>query len=101
MKIIGIVPARMESSRFPGKPLADLLGMPMIGHVYHRCKMSTIIDEVYVATCNKEIYDYIRMLDAPTYPKAFLTFGELRLEFKDANFLNDEISASVTFKRSN
>ena len=48
MKIIGIIPARMESSRFPGKPLADLLGMPMIGHVYHRCKMSNILDEVYV-----------------------------------------------------
>ena len=59
MKIIGIIPARMESSRFPGKPLANILGMPMIGHVYHRCKMSNILDEVYVATCNKEIYDYI------------------------------------------
>jgi 3-deoxy-manno-octulosonate cytidylyltransferase (CMP-KDO synthetase) len=62
MKIIGIIPARMGSSRFPGKPLADLLGMPMIGHVYHRCKMSNILDEVYVATCNKEIFDYIESL---------------------------------------
>ena len=59
MKIIGIIPARMESSRFPGKPLATILGMPMIGHVYSRCKMSNILDEVYVATCNQEIVHYI------------------------------------------
>lgn len=62
MKIIGIIPARMESSRFPGKPLETILGMPMIGHVYHRCKMSNILDEVYVATCNKEIFDYIESI---------------------------------------
>lgn len=62
MKIIGIIPARMESSRFPGKPLAHILGMPMIGHVYHRCKMSTILDDVYVATCNNEIFDYIESI---------------------------------------
>ena len=62
MKIVGIIPARMESSRFPGKPLANILGMPMIGHIYHRCKMSNILDDVYVATCNKEIYDYIESL---------------------------------------
>jgi len=62
MKIIGIIPARMESSRFPGKPLAHILGMPMIGHVYHRCKMSAILDDVYVATCNNEIFDYIESI---------------------------------------
>jgi len=39
--------------------MADILGMPMIGHVYFRSKMSEIFDEVYVATCDKEIYDYI------------------------------------------
>ena len=58
-RVVGIIPARMESSRFPGKPLADIHGMPMIGHVYHRCKMSSLLDEVYVATCNIEIENYI------------------------------------------
>ncbi len=56
---IAIIPARMGSSRFPGKPMADILGMPMIGHVYKRVKMSGLLDEVYVATCDEEIYDYI------------------------------------------
>ena len=59
MRIIGIIPARLASSRLPNKPMADILGMPMIGHVYFRSKMSEIFDEVYVATCDNEIYDYI------------------------------------------
>lgn len=59
MNIIGIIPARMSSSRLPNKPLADILGMPMIGHVYLRSKMSSLLKEVYVATCDKEIVDYI------------------------------------------
>jgi 3-deoxy-manno-octulosonate cytidylyltransferase (CMP-KDO synthetase) len=59
MKIIGIIPARLASSRLPNKPMADILGMPMIGHVYFRSKMCDIFDDVYVATCDKEIFDYI------------------------------------------
>ena len=62
MNIISIIPARMGSSRFPGKPMADILGMPMIGHVYKRVKMSKLLNEVYVATCDKEIYDYIESI---------------------------------------
>jgi 3-deoxy-manno-octulosonate cytidylyltransferase (CMP-KDO synthetase) len=49
----------MASSRFPGKPLAMIHNMPMIGHVYKRSKMSASLCEVYVATCDKEIFDYI------------------------------------------
>lgn len=57
--IVGIIPARMGSSRFPGKPMAKICGMPMIGHVYFRSKMSRLLDETVVATCDKEIFDYI------------------------------------------
>ncbi|HEX2623357.1 MAG TPA: 3-deoxy-manno-octulosonate cytidylyltransferase [Phototrophicaceae bacterium] len=57
--IIGIIPARMASSRFPGKPLRTIQGIPMVGHCYFRSKMSTRLDEVYVATCDQEIVDYI------------------------------------------
>jgi len=59
MNIIGVIPARLASSRFPNKPLANILGMPMIGHVYFRSKMCKDLTEVYVATCDKEIYEYI------------------------------------------
>ena len=60
--IISIIPARMGSSRFPGKPMVDILGMPMIGHVYKRVKMSNLLNEVYVATCDEEIYNYIESI---------------------------------------
>ena len=62
MNIISIIPARMGSSRFPGKPMADILGMPMIGHVYKRVKMCGSLSEVYVATCDTEIFDYIESI---------------------------------------
>jgi len=62
MKVIGIIPARMASSRFPGKPMAKILGIPMIGHVYLRSKMSQTLDEVYVATCDTEVSDYVKSI---------------------------------------
>ena len=62
-EIIGIIPARMASSRFPGKPMARIMGIPMIGHVYYRTKMCESLNEVYVATCDKEIADYIESID--------------------------------------
>jgi 3-deoxy-manno-octulosonate cytidylyltransferase (CMP-KDO synthetase) len=57
--IVGVIPARMGSSRFSGKPLAKICGIPMIGHVYMRSKMSKLLDDVFVATCDKEIADYM------------------------------------------
>ncbi len=58
MKVIGIIPARMASTRFPGKPLKEILGKPMIYHVYFRSKMASIFKDVYIATCDKQIKDY-------------------------------------------
>jgi 3-deoxy-manno-octulosonate cytidylyltransferase (CMP-KDO synthetase) len=57
--IVAIIPARMASSRFPGKPMARIRNIPMIGHVYFRTRMCTGLCETYVATCDKEIYDYV------------------------------------------
>jgi len=62
MNIIGIIPARMASSRFPGKPLKKINGIPMIGHVLYRSKMTDILNDVYVATCDKSIYDYVESI---------------------------------------
>lgn len=60
MKAIAIIPARMSASRFPGKPLARILGMPMVGHCYFRTRLTPGLLETYVATCDQEIADYIR-----------------------------------------
>lgn len=62
MNIIGIIPARLASSRLPNKPMAEILGMPMIGHVYFRSKMSKILKDIYVATCDDKIKDYIESI---------------------------------------
>ena len=62
MNIISIIPARMASTRFQGKPMKDILGVPMIGHVYKRVKMNKTLTEVYVATCDEEIFDYIESI---------------------------------------
>lgn len=55
MKVIAAIPARMGSSRFPGKPLTLIHGRPMIEHVYKRTAMSKAVSEVYIATCDAEI----------------------------------------------
>lgn len=59
MKAIGIIPARMQSSRFPGKPLVDILGMPMVIHVLKRAQLSKNLAEVFVATDSPEISDCV------------------------------------------
>ncbi|SRR6266849_5861063 len=58
-RIVGVIPARMGSSRFAGKPLAPILGLPMIEHVYRRTAMCRLLDDVYVATCDSEIFDCV------------------------------------------
>ena len=58
-KILALIPARMGSSRFPGKPMANILGKPMIGHVYDNVKKNNLITEIAVATCDREIAEYI------------------------------------------
>lgn len=52
MNVIGIKPARMKSSRYPGKLLAKICGIPMIEHVDKRSIMSKSLDDVYVTTCD-------------------------------------------------
>ena len=60
MRVVVGIPARMGSSRFPGKPLAPILGMPMVEHVYKRCQQAEDVDDLFVATCDQEIADVVR-----------------------------------------
>ena len=59
MNVIGIIPARMQSSRLPGKAMKKICNIPLIGHVYFRSKLSNTLDEVYVAPCDNEIKNYV------------------------------------------
>ena len=54
-RIIGVIPARMGSTRFPGKPLAKIRGLTMLEHVYRRSRACALLDEVIIATCDHAI----------------------------------------------
>jgi 3-deoxy-manno-octulosonate cytidylyltransferase (CMP-KDO synthetase) len=58
-RILCLIPARMGSSRFPGKPMARILGKPMIQHVLEGVSRSRACSQVAVATCDQEIFDFV------------------------------------------
>ena len=58
-KAVAIIPARLESSRLPNKALVDILGLPMIVHVFKRCLLAKSLDAVYVATDNIKIKEVV------------------------------------------
>jgi 3-deoxy-manno-octulosonate cytidylyltransferase (CMP-KDO synthetase) len=60
MKIVAVIPARYQSTRLPGKPLAEIAGEPMIRWVYERARKAQFIDEVWVATDDERIYKVVK-----------------------------------------
>lgn len=73
-RIICIIPARLGSYRFPTKPFVDICGKSMIEHVYKRASLCDLLDEVYVATPNQEIYDHVEAFGG----KAIMTSDDVR-----------------------
>ena len=57
MNIVGIIPARFASSRFPGKPLALIRGKPLLQHVVERCQKARMLSEIVVATDDTRIWE--------------------------------------------
>ena len=55
MKVAVLIPTRMAATRFPGKPLAKIMGMTMIEHVFQRCALAVGKESVWIATCDREI----------------------------------------------
>ncbi len=72
MKIIGIIPARFASTRFPGKPLVDILGKTMIQRVYEQCLLSKRLSAIIIATDDARIFDHVESFGG----KAFMTSPE-------------------------
>ena len=60
MKVIGVIPARYASNRFPGKPLADILGKSMIKRVYEQCKKCELLSEIIVASDDERIVNHVQ-----------------------------------------
>jgi 3-deoxy-manno-octulosonate cytidylyltransferase (CMP-KDO synthetase) len=59
-RLVAVIPARMASSRLPGKPLRDVCGLPMVEHVRRRALLSGAFDEVVVATCDTMIAEVVQ-----------------------------------------
>ncbi|MEY4245388.1 MAG: 3-deoxy-manno-octulosonate cytidylyltransferase [Verrucomicrobiota bacterium] len=72
--ILGVLPARWGSTRFPGKPLHIIAGKPLIQHVWERCQACTRLDEIIVATDDRRIYEAVSafggkaVLTSPDHP---------------------------------
>ena len=64
-KTLGVIPARMASSRFPGKPLNKILGIPMLAHCYERALLSQVCDKLVIATPDEEIMNWAKNYEIP------------------------------------
>lgn len=64
MKNIALIPSRLGSSRFPGKPLEKILDKPLIQHVWEGTIKSPLLDLVYVCTCDEEIFNFLKSINA-------------------------------------
>lgn len=101
MNIIAIIPARMGSSRYPGKPLALIHGMPMVGHVAFRTAMSGILTDTYVATCDTIIEDYCHkaglkcVMTADTHNRCSTRTAEAMLKIEKATGKKADIVVMV------
>ncbi len=89
MKVLGIIPARYGSSRFPGKPLIDLKGKSMIQRVYEGAQQATLLDTLVVATDDQRIYDEVRrfggevLLTNPAHQSGTERCAEVLTHFSD------------------
>ena len=64
-KTLGVIPARMASSRFPGKPLKKILGIPMLAHCYERALLSQACNKLVIATPDEEIMNWAKNHEIP------------------------------------
>ena len=94
MSIVAIIPARMASSRFPGKPLATILGLSMIEHVRRRVTLCEILDDVIVATCDKDILNEVEgfggkvMMSSDTHETCIDRVGEIAMKIQADIIIN-------------
>ena len=92
-KTLAIIPARYQSTRFPGKPLADMGGKSMVQRVYERVSFCTAIDEVIVATDDQRILDHVigfggtAMMTSPDHPSGTDRVAEVAGQFSEADIV--------------
>jgi 3-deoxy-manno-octulosonate cytidylyltransferase (CMP-KDO synthetase) len=101
MKIIGIIPARMGASRFPGKPLYKILDRPMLAHVYDRAKLYKMWNYLSIATCDNEIKtfteknDYRCIMTSVKHTRALDRVAEAVTKINSTPIMDDDIIINV------
>jgi len=63
MSILAVIPVRMGSSRFPGKPLKKIKGVPMVERIIKNCSKSKLVKNLVTATCDDEIFNYVKSIN--------------------------------------
>lgn len=92
-KAICVIPARYVSTRFPGKPLADIAGKPMIERVYERAAKAKLIDEVVVATDDERIFSVVEgfggkvVMTCANHPSGTDRLAEVAQMYEDADII--------------
>lgn len=93
MKVLGIIPSRYESSRFPGKPLIDLKGKSMIQRVYEQAVKAKLLTKVVVATDDQRIFDHVEsfggnvFMTSDSHPSGTDRCGEVALSYSDMDII--------------
>lgn len=91
--ILGVIPARFASTRFPGKPLADIRGKTMIQRVYEQAVLSKLIQKIVVATDDERIYAHVRMfggevmLTRAEHPSGTDRCAEVAEQYPEARYI--------------
>ena len=90
MQIVGVIPARYQSSRFPGKPLIDICGQPLIQRVIEQCQRAKTLSEVIVATDDSRIADHARQfcrveMTSETHPSGTDRVAEVMEKLPDCD----------------
>jgi 3-deoxy-manno-octulosonate cytidylyltransferase (CMP-KDO synthetase) len=94
IKITAVIPARYGSTRFEGKPLADILGKPMIQHVYEGVRQSKLIDEIIVATDDQRILEAVQkfggkaVMTSPDHPSGSDRVAEVARKLRSDIIVN-------------
>ena len=93
MKVLGVIPARYASTRFPGKPLAKIAGRPMIQHVYEQSKKAKSLDFLLVATDDERILSAVEkfggacMMTSDKHPTGTDRLAEVALKYADFDII--------------
>ena len=83
-KVLAVIPARWASARFPGKPITEILGKPMVQWVLEQVQKASLVSEIVVATDDQRICDAVHKFGGEVLPSKIREYGRANLSFVDS-----------------